>query len=147
VGIGASAEAGIIAAGVSVQGGGFAGAFSNKGTVSGGAAASGAVTAYAGSSVAGAPAQSSTIVTAAGAYAGAGFNVFATNAASVHQLGGPFTTVTINVGIGPGNLGVQFSTGGGIWQVSITPPIISVGWGASFSVVTTNTVTTKSGCK
>ena len=44
------------------------------------------------------------------------------------------------------NLGIQVSFGNGIWQVSITPPFASVGFGGAASVITTNTVTTKTGC-
>jgi hypothetical protein len=69
-----------------------------------------------------------------------------TNAASSQQLTGPFTTVSINVGVGIANLGVQVSFGRGIWQVSVTPPLASVGIGAAGSVVTTNTAATHTGC-
>jgi hypothetical protein len=82
-----------------------------------------------------------------GAYAGVGPNVNVTNAASAQQLAGPFTTLSVNVGIGIANLGVQFSFGGGIWQFSVTPPLVSAGIGAAASVVTTNTKATHTGCK
>jgi hypothetical protein len=42
---------------------------------------------------------------------------------------------------------VQFSFGGGIWQLSITPPVASVGAGLAASVITTNTAATKTGCR
>ena len=58
------------------------------------------------------------------AYAGAGLNLLFTNAASSQQLAGPFTTLSIKVGGSIANLGVQFSTGGGIWQLSVTPPVV-----------------------
>jgi RHS repeat-associated protein len=113
---------------------------------SGGAFASGAATAYAGSHVVGAPTQTSSTVFSLGAYAGAGANVLLTNGASSQQVSGPFTTVSINVGIGVANLGVQVSFGSGIWEVSVTPPVVSVGIGAAGSVVTTNTKATRTGC-
>jgi hypothetical protein len=96
--------------------------------------------------VAGAPTQTAKTVFSLGAYAGVGPNLNFTNAASSRQLAGPFTTVSINVGIGVANLGVQLSFGGGIWQFSVTPPIVSAGIGAAGSVVTTNTVATQTGC-
>jgi hypothetical protein len=79
-------------------------------------------------------------------YAGAGANFFFTNAGDSQQLAGPFTTVSINVGYSVANLGVQLSFGGGIWQLSITPPIASVGFGAAGSVIRTNTIATHKGC-
>jgi len=152
LGAGYNADLGVAVAGASSTGGVDVAAFHNKagGVLSGysaGAAASGGAAAYAGSKVAGVPSQTGSTVFVLGAYAGGGANVNFTNAASVQQTSGPFTTLSVNVGIGVANLGIQFSSGGGIWQVSITPPIVSVGWGAAASVITTNTVTTKTGCK
>lgn len=151
IGAGYNVDLGVAKAGASSTAG-FGGAlFHNRagGIGSGysaGAFASGAATAYAGSHVVGAPTQTSNTVFALGAYAGAGANVSVTNAASSQQLAGPFTTVSINLGVGQANLGVQVSFGKGIWQVSVTPPIASVGIGVSGSVVTTNTAATHTGC-
>jgi hypothetical protein len=149
VGGGYNLDLGAIAAGASSTGSIDFGLFHNSaGGVtsgySGGAFASGA--AYAGSHVVGAPAQSSSTVFSFGAYAGAGANVLLTNGASSQQVSGPFTTVSINVGYSVANLGIQVSFGSGIWEVSITPPVVSVGIGVSGSVVTTNTKATRAGC-
>ena len=151
LGAGYNLDLGVAAAGASSTGGVGAGAFHNRGGgftsgYSAGAFASGGAAAYAGSHVAGVPQQSGSTVFALGAYAGAGANLFVSNAASVQQLSGPFTTLSVNVGVGVANLGVQVSLGGGIWQFSITPPIASVGIGFAGSVITTNTVTTSTGC-
>ncbi len=151
LGAGYNLDLGVAAAGASSTGGVGAGAFHNRGGgftsgYSTGAFASGGAAAYAGSHVAGVPQQSGSTVFALGAYAGAGANLFVSNAASVQQLSGPFTTPSVNVGVGVANLGVQVSLGGGIWQFSITPPIASVGIGFAGSVITTNTVTTRTGC-
>lgn len=146
VGAGYNVDAGVGAAGASSTGGVGAGAFHNSSSGnSGGLFGSGGATAYAGSNIAGAPTQTSSTFTL-GAYAGAGANFFFTNAGSANQLRGPFTTVSVNVGVGVANLGVQLSFGGGIWQLSITPPLASVGVGAAGSVVTTNTIATHKGC-
>jgi hypothetical protein len=93
----------------------------------------------------GAPSQTSSSFVLGG-YAGAGASFFFTNAGGAQQLGGPFTTVSINVGVGVANLGVQLSFGGGIWQLGVTPPLASVGIGAAGSVIRTNTITTHAGC-
>jgi RHS repeat-associated protein len=151
VGAGGNLDLGAALAGASATGGVGGGIFHNKagGLTSGwsaGGFADGGAAAYAGSHVVGAPTQSAKTVFSLGAYAGVGPNVNFTNGASSQQLKGPFTTVSINVGIGIANLGVQFSFGGGIWQFSVTPPVVSVGIGAAGSVVTTNTVATNTGC-
>ena len=146
VGAGYNLDAGVGAAGASSTGGVGAGAFRNSGSgFSGGLFGSGGATAYAGSHIAGAPTQTRSTFSL-GAYAGAGANFFFTNAGGAQQLSGPFTTVSINVGVGVANLGVQLSFGGGIYQLSVTPPLASVGIGAAGSVVTTNTVATRAGC-
>jgi RHS repeat-associated protein len=129
-----------------------AGVFHNKagGVVKGlsaGAYSSGGTGAYAGSKATGTPKQDPKNLYSLGAYVGGGPSAFVTNAASVQQLKGPFTTASVNVGVANANLGVQFSFGGGIWQFSITPPIISAGYGLAMSVVTTNTVATNTGCE
>lgn len=36
-----------------------------------------------------------------------------------------------SIGVGVANLGVQLSFGSGIWQLSVTPPLTSVGVGAA----------------
>ncbi len=75
--------------------------------------------------------------------------MFVTNARSVQQLTGLFTTLTLNVGAGPVKFSAQLSFGGGIWQFSVGPPVPYVSFGtpsASTTKVTTRTVTTKTGC-
>lgn len=143
---GYNVDIGVGAAGASSTGGFGAGAFHNSGSgSSGGAFLSGGSAAYTNSHMTGTPPQTSSTYSL-GAYAGAGASVFFTNAGGVQQLAGPFTTISINVGVGPANLGVQLSFGGGIFQLSITPPLASAGIGAAGSVVTTNTVATHAGC-
>jgi RHS repeat-associated protein len=152
IGAGYNLDAGVGVAGVSSTGGVNAGLFHNKAGglssgYSGGAAAFGGVAAYAGSKVAGSPPQGNNVAFALGGYAGVGPNITFTNAASVQQTGGPFTTASFNAGLGIANLGVQISFGGGIWEFSITPPLVSAGVGLAGSVITTNTITTQTGCK
>jgi RHS repeat-associated protein len=110
LGAGYNLDLGVATAGASSTGGVGAGAFHNRGGgftsgYSAGAFASGGATTYAGSHVIGIPQQSSSTVFALGAYAGAGTNLFVTNAASVQQLSGPFTTLSVNVGVGVAKLG------------------------------------------
>ena len=109
--------------------------------------ASGGTAAYALGYVAGAPTQTGQPFNL-GAYAGAGPNVTFTNARSVQQLGGPFTTWTLNVGFGPVKGSLQLSYSNGVWELSVGPPVpyVSPGIGGSLSKVTTNTVNTKTGC-
>ncbi len=149
VGYGGSIDAGGLVAGATATGSANAGVFydSNTGFSTGGSATYGAA-AYAGSNVAGAPAQSGQPIVA-GAFAGVGPTVTFTNAASIQQTGGPFTTITISVGGGPIKGSVQVSYGGGIVQVSFGLPIPYTGAAtpsASFTKVTTNTVTSAGGC-
>jgi RHS repeat-associated protein len=150
IGGGYNVDLGVGVAGASSTAGVGAGVFRENGSGgnsnSAGAFASGGAAVYSGSKVSGIPAQNSKTVFSVGAYGGVGANIFFTNAGSVQQLKGPFTTVSVNVGIEIANLGVQVSFGGGLWSVSVTPPIVSFGGGAAASVITTNTVTTKTGC-
>lgn len=83
-----------------------------------------------------------------GAYAGAGPFAFVTNATSVNQLSGHFATTTLNVGVGPVKFSLQLSTGNGIWEFSVGPPIpvVSPGIGFSVSHITTETCTTGGAC-
>ncbi len=84
-----------------------------------------------------------------GGYAGAGPSIWISNAGGAPQLGGPFTTLSLNVGFGPVKGSLQLSYGGGIWQLSVGPPIPFVSPGtpsASVSKLTTKTATT-SGCQ
>jgi RHS repeat-associated protein len=73
-----------------------------------------------------------------GAFAGVAPFAFITNAASGRQLQGPFTTATANVGLGVADVGVQFSWGNGIWELSLSLPG-GGGGGAGGSILTTNT--------
>lgn len=146
VGYGGSVDAGLGATGVTGTGSVNGGLFYNSGSsFSAGASATGGTAAYALGNVAGAPTQTGQPFNL-GAYAGVGPTV--TNAGSVQQLSGPFTTLTLNVGIGPVKGSLQMSFTNGIWEFSVGPPIpyAAPGIGVSVSKVTTNTVTTKTGC-
>jgi len=148
VGYGGSFDAGLGATGVTGTGSVAGGLFYGSGDgLSAGASATGGTAAYALGNVAGAPTQTGQPFSL-GAYAGAGPSVTVTNARSIQQLGGPFTTWTLNVGFGPVKGSLQLSYGSGIWELSIGPPVpfVAPGIGGSLSKVTTNTVTTKTGC-
>lgn len=118
-----------------------------KGVSAGGTVTGGAVL-YAGKHKLGAPKQDQGRTTNLGAYAGAGPFAFLTNATTVNQLSGHFATSTLNVGVGPVKFSLQFSTGNGIWEFSVGPPIpvISPGIGFSVSHITTETCTTGGTC-
>ena len=149
VGYGGSLDAGAGVAGVTGTGSASGGLFYGSGNgVSAGAAASGGTAAYALGNVAGAPTQTGQPFSL-GAYAGAGPNITFTNARSVQQLAGPFKTLTLNVGFGLVKGSLQLSFANGIWEFSIGPPVpfVSPGVGGSVSKVTTNTITTKTGCR
>jgi RHS repeat-associated protein len=73
------------------------------------------------------------------ASASGGASVFLTNAQSVQQLGGPFTTDSVDVGVGPLQFGAQLSYCDGIWQLSFSPPFAGLTLGLSVSQTTTNT--------
>lgn len=146
VGYGGSVDAGLGAAGVTATGSVAGGLFYGSGNgFSAGASATGGAAAYALGNVAGAPTQTGQPFSL-GAYAGVGPSVTVTNARSVQQLSGLFTTWTLNVGFGPISGSLQLSYGSGIWEFSVGPPIAAPGVGGSLSKVTTNTVTTKTGC-
>jgi hypothetical protein len=85
---------------------------------------------------------------ALGAYAGSGIQIGATNATNVSQLNQTTTTVSVNGGEFLNNFGFSVSYGNGIWSVTVSPPIISAGFGASMAVTHTNTVmsSTKGPC-
>jgi RHS repeat-associated protein len=145
--VGANAEAGVpwlLGAGGngSVGGGAF---YSSTTGVSTGGFASGGATGYAGGSSIGAPSQSSA-PWVLGASAGGGASLFLTNAQSVQQLSGPFSTYSLNVGFGPAQFSAQLAVGGGIWQLSVSPPFAGATFGGSASQITTNTATTSGGC-
>ena len=116
--------------------------FSRGGYVEGGVAG------YLAAAYAGAPSQQGQPFSF-GAYAGVGPSVWVSNAQSVQQLGGPFTTLSLNVGAGPVKGSLQLSYGGGIWSLSVGPPIPYVSWGTpslSFDKLTTMTATQHTGC-
>lgn len=155
VGYGGTADAGVAAAGAVATGGVGAGLFHRGGPAlsgySGGVYASGAAAAYAGRRSRSSPAQPSSTGNA-GAFAGIGPSIFFTNAASVHELEGPFNTIQVNIGGVYGSGGFQLAWGGGVWQltVSLPIPLVSPGLGAAGSWVTTNTKTvaaTRNACQ
>lgn len=80
--------------------------------------------------------------------ASVGFGLFGvlTNAQSAQQLSGPFTTYSLNVGLGPVSLSANLSVSGKIWELTVSPPGANVGLGASASRLRTTTVATP-GCK
>ncbi|HEY4739914.1 MAG TPA: hypothetical protein VIH76_04900 [Candidatus Acidoferrales bacterium] len=142
---GANGDLGIGKAGAAVTGSGGVGGFISSGNgLSGGAFATGAVAAYAGTHSAGIPAPTGTSVF--GAFAGAGASVFVTNAGSVQQISGNFSTLNINVGYSYAQLQVSWAQGNGVWMLSVSGPKMGVGYGFSVTTLKTNTVTTKGGC-
>jgi hypothetical protein len=50
-------------------------------------------------------------------------SLFLTNAGSVRQLSGPFSTLNFNVGISVAQLQVSYAKGGNIWYLQISPPL------------------------
>jgi hypothetical protein len=148
VGYGGQVDAGTGLFGIAATGNAGGGLFYGNGNgFSAGAQISGGAAGYAGGSVAGAPSQSGQPFSF-GAYAGASPTVTFTNARSVQQLSGPFTTWTLNLGSGPVTGSLQLSYSNGIWEFSIGLPVprVSPGIGASVSKLTTQTATTKTGC-
>jgi RHS repeat-associated protein len=149
VGVGGSADLGVVATGASATGSLAGGVFyqPGKGVSAGGTATGGAVL-YAGKHTLGAPKQDQGRTANLGAYAGAGPFAFVTNATTVNQLSGHFATTTLNVGVGPVKFSLQLSTGNGIWEFSVGPPIpvVSPGIGFSVSHITTETCTTGGAC-
>ncbi len=137
--------AGAGAAGTAATGSAGGGVFYNSSSgPSLGALASGGATAYAGSHVAGVPRQQGP-PTVVGAFAGGGSGYFITNAGSAQQLRGPFTTISADIGtpfLGKASIQIASSTNG-VWMFSLT---IGPGAGASFSLLTTNTVAAGTGC-
>jgi hypothetical protein len=143
---GANADLGLGVAGATVSGSAGGGLFYDSKTgFSSGLFATGAAVANFFSHVAAAPSQS-VQPGILGAYAGAGGSIFFTNARSVQQLSGPFTTYSLNVGVGPVKFSVQYATGGSINGLSIGPPYAGASIGGSITRTVTNTVTQKRGC-
>ena len=129
----------------SVGGGVF---YDNATGASTGGFASGGAAMYMGTLKAGTPAQNGQPFSF-GVYAGGGPNVWISNARSVQQLQGPFTTLSVNAGFGPVKGSLQLAYSGGIWQLSVDPPIPYVSAGtpsASASKLTTTTKVTSNGC-
>ena len=148
VSYGGNADAGAGYEGISATGSAGAGVFYNGNTgASTGAFAGGGATAYFFNGNVGAPTQQGQPFNFGG-YAGVGPSAWISNAGGAPQLGGPFTTWSLNVGAGLVKGSLQLSYGGGIWQLSIGPPIPYVSAGTpsiSVSKITTKTTTT-SGC-
>jgi len=140
----------VIAAGTSVTGSLGAGLFrdgGNGGTGwSGGAFASGGAAAFAGSHVSGAPPQTRQNVSGFGLFGGVGAGVFFTNASSVQQLSGPFSTLNFNVGYSYAQLQIQYAKSGNTWYLQISPPPLGFSGGFSVTTMNTTTATTNTGC-
>jgi RHS repeat-associated protein len=69
-----------------------------------------------------------------GLFAGASGSVWISNAESPQQLASTTTNYSINVALAGWQLGgLSFSTGNGVWQFGMSPPIAGVGHGASIS--------------
>jgi RHS repeat-associated protein len=148
VSYGANADAGAGYEGISGTGSAGWGLFYNGNTgLSTGRFAGGGATAYFFNGNVGAPKQQGQPFNFGG-FAGAGPSFWVSNAGGTPQLGGPFTTWSLNVGAGLAKFSLQLSYGGGIWQASYGPPIPIVSQGTpsiSISKITTKTTTT-SGC-
>jgi RHS repeat-associated protein len=145
---GGNVDAGAGYEGITATGSAGVGIFANGNTgVSTGAFAGGGGTAYFFNGNVGAPKQQGQPFNFGG-YAGAGPSIWISNAGGAKQLGGPFTTLSLNAGAGPIKASLQLSYGGGIWQLSFGPPVPYVSPGTpsiSVSKLTTKTTTT-SGC-
>lgn len=140
-------DVGAMFTGVGGQGGVGAGIFHSSTTGwSAGHFASTGTASYVGSSVSGIPSQDSQprII---GASVGGGVYGFVTNAQSVNQLSGHFQSYSANIGVGPWQASFNVAYGGGIWQLSISPPIAGVTAGLSLSEITTDTETSGHGCR
>jgi len=145
VSLGGNADLGVGKAGAAGTGSAGVGLFGSSGNgLSGGAYATGGAAAYAGTHSAGVPAQNGTSVF--GAFAGAGASVFVTNAGSVQQMSGNFSTLNFNVGYSFAQLQISWASGNGVWMLSFSGPKMGVGYGFSVTTLNTNTVTTKGGC-
>lgn len=143
---GGQAEAGVPKViGAAATGSVGVGAFHSSSGWSGAAFGGAGATAYAGNSVAATPTQTSS-PGVLGVSAGGGFSIFLTNAVSVQELEGPFSTLTANVGVGPIQFSFQLSYGNGIWDASLSPPLLGESLGASGSKVTADTETSSSSC-
>jgi len=139
-------EGGLPSSGSMATGNAGAGLFYDSANgLSAGAFSGGGAATFADSADAGAPQQAST-PSSLGAYAGGGVNVFFTNAQSVQQLAGPFSVLSLNAGILLAQASLQYATSGNVWQLSLSVGPMGAGVGVSGSSLTTNTVTTHSGC-
>jgi hypothetical protein len=145
VSYGGNVDAGAGYEGISATGSVGVGVFYNGNTGgSTGAFAGGGATAYFFNGNVGAPKQQGQPFNFGG-YAGGGPSVWFSNAGGAPQLRGPFTTWSLNVGAGLVKGSLQLSYGGGIWQLSIGPPVSPGTPSVSISKITTKTTTT-SGC-
>ena len=145
--MGGNGDAGVGLAGATASGFGGGGLFYDSSTgAPDGLFAEGAALAYAMTHVAAAPSQS-VQPGVLGAYAGAGASIFLTNARSVQQLSGPFTTYSLNIGLGPVKFSVQYAFAGSTKVLSVGPPYAGVSIGASATRTVTNALTQQRGCK
>ena len=143
---GGMAEAGLPwLAGAAVNGSLGGGLFysSKQGATLGGYASGGAAAYAFGRSASAVNGASPVVVLGSAAIGG---SIFVTNAQSAQQLSGPFTNYTINVGYGPAQAAISLALGGGIYQLSFSPPMAGLSAGISGSRITTTTVAT-AGCK
>jgi len=143
LGVAGNADVGIAGAGAEANGT-LVSAFSLSRKPTLGVIASGGAVTYAGRAVAAAPDQGTQAVVI-GAYAGVGVTGLVANTATVDQLGGPFQTLSGNVGVGvvSASWSLSFdSTGVLALQFTVGPGYGISGWG-----VTTNTAVGCLGCK
>ena len=139
LGLSGQADIGIGNTGAIATGSAGSAAFiSDSGMPSAGFFKSGGATAFAGSHIAAAPAQTKVQPFALGAYAGVGEYGFITNAQSPLQIAGPFAQWNANIGFGPSaSLSFAYDDQSGIWQLGISK---GPGFGLSGTAMTTNTV-------
>ena len=76
---------------------------------------------------------------ALGASYGYGLSAFLTNAVCAEQLRGTFTVASLNVGLGPFQISIQYATDGKTWMVSLSPPFAGTTYGISTSMYQTTT--------
>lgn len=107
---------------------------------------SGGIASNAGNYAGGAPQQSPNESGTYGAYIGGGVMISVSNGTPC-QLQGPFKVINFDIGIGGLNGGASIAfNDDGVFQLTITPPLVSDGYGAAMSFLHTNTLVKPIGC-